>query len=72
MRSLIITLFLTVSSSLFAQQKEFINPIIPGGHPDPSICRVDDDYYIVNSTFEYFPGLPIHHIHYFWYISYGK
>lgn len=61
MRSLIITLFLTVSSSLFAQQKEFINPIIPGGHPDPSICRVDDDYYIVNSTFEYFPGLPIHH-----------
>ena len=61
MRSLIITLFLTVSSSLFAQQKEFINPIIPGGHPDPSICRVGDDYYIVNSTFEYFPGLPIHH-----------
>ncbi len=39
----------------------FLNPIISGGHPDPSICRVGDDYYIVNSTFEYFPGLPIHH-----------
>ena len=61
MRSLIITLFLTVSSTLFAQQNEFINPIIRGGHPDPSICRVGDDYYIVNSSFEYFPGLPIHH-----------
>ena len=39
----------------------FTNPILRGGFPDPSICRVGDDYYIVNSTFEYFPGLPIHH-----------
>ena len=38
----------------------FINPIIPGGYPDPSICRVGEEYYIVNSSFEYFPGLPIH------------
>lgn len=37
------------------------NPIIPGFFPDPSICRVGDDYYIVNSTFEWFPGVPIHH-----------
>jgi len=37
------------------------NPIIPGFHPDPSICRVGDDYYIVNSTFEWFPGVPVHH-----------
>lgn len=37
------------------------NPIIPGFHPDPSICRVGGDYYIVNSTFEWFPGVPIHH-----------
>lgn len=37
------------------------NPILPGFHPDPSICRVGDDYYIVNSTFEWFPGVPIHH-----------
>ncbi len=37
------------------------NPILPGFHPDPSICRVGADYYIVNSTFEWFPGVPIHH-----------
>jgi len=30
-------------------------------YPDPSICRVGDDYNLVTSTFEYFPGLPIHH-----------
>ena len=37
------------------------NPILPGFYPDPSICRVGDDYYIMNSTFEWFPGVPIHH-----------
>lgn len=37
------------------------NPIIPGFAPDPSICRVGEDYYLVNSTFSYFPGLPIYH-----------
>jgi xylan 1,4-beta-xylosidase len=37
------------------------NPILPGCYPDPSICRVGTDFYLVNSTFEYFPGLPIFH-----------
>ena len=37
------------------------NPILPGFHPDPSICRVGEDFYLVTSTFEYFPGLPIYH-----------
>ena len=37
----------------------FRNPILPGCYPDPSICRVGEDYYLVTSTFEYFPGLPI-------------
>ena len=37
------------------------NPVIPGYHPDPSICRVGEDYYIVNSSFQYFPGVPIYH-----------
>ena len=41
--------------------KTFHNPILTGFYPDPSICRVEDDYYLVNSTFEYFPGLPIFH-----------
>lgn len=35
------------------------NPILSGFYPDPSICRVKDTYYIVNSTFAYFPGVPI-------------
>ncbi|KAJ5726638.1 uncharacterized protein N7483_007995 [Penicillium malachiteum] len=39
----------------------FNNPIIPGFNPDPSICRVDDDYFLVTSTFEYFPGIPVYH-----------
>ena len=34
-------------------------PIVPGFHPDPSICRVADDYYLVTSSFEYTPGVPI-------------
>ena len=37
------------------------NPILKGFHPDPSIIRVDDDYYIATSTFEWFPGVRIHH-----------
>jgi xylan 1,4-beta-xylosidase len=37
------------------------NPILPGFNPDPSIVRVKDDYYIANSTFEWFPGVSIHH-----------
>ncbi|HEU0292844.1 MAG TPA: glycoside hydrolase family 43 protein [Anaerolineales bacterium] len=37
------------------------NPIIPGFHPDPSICRVGGDFYLVTSSFEYFPGVPIFH-----------
>jgi xylan 1,4-beta-xylosidase len=37
------------------------NPILRGFNPDPSICRVGDDYYIAVSTFEWFPGVQIHH-----------
>lgn len=37
------------------------NPILPGFNPDPSICRVGDDYYIATSTFEWYPGIQIHH-----------
>ena len=37
------------------------NPIMPGFYPDPSICAVGGDYYLINSTFAYFPGLPIMH-----------
>jgi xylan 1,4-beta-xylosidase len=37
------------------------NPILPGFHPDPSILRVGEDYYIANSTFEWYPGIRLHH-----------
>ncbi|TQS69926.1 glycoside hydrolase family 43 protein [Rhodobacteraceae bacterium] len=37
------------------------NPILPGFNPDPSIIRVGDDYYIATSTFEWYPGVQIHH-----------
>ncbi|MEO6090219.1 MAG: glycoside hydrolase family 43 protein [Umezawaea sp.] len=39
----------------------FDNPVVGGFHPDPSVCRVGEDYYLVNSSFEYFPGVPILH-----------
>lgn len=70
MHRLVITLLLgafmgTASTSLvsaeWSQKTKFTNPILRGSYPDPSICRVGDDYYVVNSSFEYFPGLPIHH-----------
>ena len=57
--SCIFVLFLLINVS--AQDSHYTNPIIKGSYPDPSICRVGDDFYIVNSSFEYFPGLPIHH-----------
>ena len=53
--------FLLIFISSVFSQDTFLNPIINGGYPDPSIVRVDDDFYIVNSSFEYFPALPIHH-----------
>lgn len=40
---------------------ELFNPLIPGFNPDPSVVRVGDDYYLITSSFEYLPGLPIYH-----------
>ena len=37
----------------------FANPVIPGFYPDPSVCRVGDEYFLVTSTFTWFPGVPI-------------
>jgi len=45
----------------FTDAVAFRNPVIKGFNPDPSICRVGDDYYVVTSSFEYFPGVPIYH-----------
>ena len=40
---------------------QYQNPILRGFNPDPSICRVGEDYYLVTSSFEYFPGIPVYH-----------
>ncbi len=42
-------------------QRVLKNPILPGFHPDPMICRKGDDFYIANSSFQWWPGVPIHH-----------
>lgn len=39
----------------------FKNPVLPGFHADPSVCRAGDDFLLVNSTFQYFPGVPVFH-----------
>ncbi|WP_239693394.1 glycoside hydrolase family 43 protein [Rufibacter roseus] len=50
------------SMPVMAQEKQtFQNPIFPGFYPDPSILRVGEDYYMIHSTFAYFPGVPIFH-----------
>jgi xylan 1,4-beta-xylosidase len=43
------------------QPDHYRNPVLAGFYPDPSVVRVGDDYYLVNSTFAYFPGLPVFH-----------
>jgi xylan 1,4-beta-xylosidase len=37
------------------------NPVLPGSHPDPSILRVGPDFYLATSTFEWYPGVRLHH-----------
>lgn len=44
-----------------AKESYYTNPILKGMNPDPSICRVGEDYYMVTSSFGFFPGLPIYH-----------
>lgn len=61
---LILVFFLSVIvlDSACAQKAGFYaNPIVAGFYPDPSICRVGGDYYLVNSSFSYFPGIPVFH-----------
>ena len=43
----------------FDPHTQYLNPILPGFYPDPSVCRMGDTYYLVNSSFSFFPGVPI-------------
>ncbi len=58
MRKLLIILVMFAGMKTFGQYR---NPVLPGFHPDPSVCRVDSDFYMVCSSFQYFPGVPIFH-----------
>jgi xylan 1,4-beta-xylosidase len=49
----------SVYKTLTPNRDSYFNPILAGFYPDPSIARVGDDYYLVNSSFAYFPGVPI-------------
>ena len=42
-------------------KSQYFNPVLSGFYPDPSVCRKDSDYYLVTSTFSYYPGIPIFH-----------
>ena len=56
--SVIITIMMLV---LTGWAQGFRNPVLPGFHADPSVCRAGDDFYLVNSTFQYYPGVPVFH-----------
>ncbi len=51
----------SVYSVFTSDSISFRNPVLPGFYPDPSICRVNEDYYLINSSFSYYPGIPIFH-----------
>ena len=57
---LLLLIALTVQVTM-ASAQSFTNPVLPGFHADPSVCRAGDDFYLVNSTFQYFPGVPVFH-----------
>ena len=60
-RNMKIKTFIIATLALFASvanAQGFKNPVLPGFHADPSVCRAGDDFYLVNSTFQYFPGVP--------------
>jgi xylan 1,4-beta-xylosidase len=62
MRSLVLLMILlVVFVGNTVGQRTYKNPVISGMNPDPSICRLGDDYYLVTSTFEYYPGVPVYH-----------
>jgi len=48
-----------VYQNLSKSDADYLNPVLAGFYPDPTICRVGDKFYLVNSSFCYFPGLPI-------------
>jgi len=61
-RRLVAAVLLVVAASVgLAAAGSYRNPVIPGFYPDPSVVRVGEDFYLVNSSFEFFPGVPVWH-----------
>lgn len=62
LKKLMLPALFSIALTANAQQGQVLtNPILSGFYPDPSICKAGADYYLVNSTFSYFPGLPVFH-----------
>ena len=49
------------SLSFYQSVKTYVNPVLPGDHPDPTLLKVGDDFYYCGSTFHFNPYLPIYH-----------
>lgn len=49
------------SASFFNEVKTYVNPVLPGDHPDPTLLKVNDDFYYCGSSFHFTPYLPIYH-----------
>ncbi|HMU46701.1 MAG TPA: glycoside hydrolase family 43 protein [Chitinophagaceae bacterium] len=57
----IVTIICSCFIAFMVNAQSFTNPILAGYYPDPSICKAGNDYYIVNSSFAHYPGLPLFH-----------
>ena len=57
----LLIIYITFIGFLNILAQGYRNPVLPGFHADPSVCRAGDDFYLVNSTFQYFPGVPVFH-----------
>src|SRR6187431_1915558 len=49
------------SASFYNEVKTYVNPVLPGDHPDPTLLKVGDDFYHCGSSFHFNPYLPIYH-----------
>lgn len=61
MKKTILSILLLLLSIVPAAWADYQNPVISGFYPDPSVVRVGNDYYLVNSSFQFFPGVPLWH-----------
>lgn len=61
MKNKILIFLLFCRIAIDVRSQYIVNPVLSGFYPDPALCQVNNDYYMVSSTFAYFPGLPIFH-----------